>query len=284
MESKMKELQTVLLKMLKDIDAVCRKNGISYQLFAGSALGAVRDGGFIPWDDDLDIAMSRDDYDRFLTAAEEGLCPDRYYIQKEFSEHYPMFSSKVRLHHTTFMERYIPRDKAMHQGVYVDIFPLDNLSDHPVTAKLQFIASKLVIAKCLYQRGYATDSFPKKLMMIGCSVLPIRGLRRFVERRGDTGSSRIHSFFGGTSVLERGIYPRSSLSTIEVSFEDGVFPVSREYDRVLSIQYGDYMTPTDVGDRDKKRHFLMMDLHHGYERYLEWQDRQVITSFTESIR
>lgn len=284
MESQVKELQSILLKMLKDIDLVCRQNQIHYQLFAGSALGAVRHQGFIPWDDDLDIAVPRAEYEKFLEAAENSLDRERYFVQKEFSEHYPMFSSKIRLNHTTFMERYHPRDKEMHQGVYVDIFPLDNLSDSALTAKMQFYASKIVIAKCLRKRGYATNSIKKKLVMALCSVIPIKLLLRFVERRADTDTCNIHSFFGGSSKFEKSIYPRAALDTVSLPFEDGIYPVSREYDRVLTIQYGDYMIPTDPDDRDKKRHYLKMDLRHGYENYIEWQQDQIITSFTESIR
>ena len=108
-----------MLDILHDIDKLCTKNGISYQLFAGSALGAVREKGFIAWDDDLDLAMPRRDYERFLKAAEQELDHDKYFVQKEYSEHFFYFNSKLRLNGTTFMERYIPRDKEMHQGVFL---------------------------------------------------------------------------------------------------------------------------------------------------------------------
>lgn len=284
MDATLKELQGVLFNMLNDIDVVCQKNGISYQLFAGSALGAVREHGFIPWDDDLDIAMARTEYDRFLEAAEKELDSEKYYVQKEFSEHYYHFSSKIRLNNTTFMERYIPRDKKMHQGVYVDIFPLDNLADNALLAKLQFYASKIVIAKSLRRRGYATDSVKKKLFLLICSILPLRCFLRFTQRRKDKTSRRVHSFFGGSSKYDRSVYPRDILKTRSVSFENGTFPVSAEYDRLLTIQYGDYMTPTEAAQRDKKRHYLKLDLQHCYEDYLDWQDQQIITSYTESIR
>ena len=284
MDANIKELQSVLLGMLKDIDAVCRKNDISYQLFAGTTLGAVREHGFISWDDDLDIAMARTEYDRFLEAAEKELDKDKYYVQKEFSEHYSCFSSKIRLNNTTFMERYIPKDKKMHQGVFVDIFPLDNLADNATVAKLQFYASKIVIAKSLRRRGYATSSVKKKIFMAVCCILPAGCFLRFSQRRKDRDSQRIHSFFGGSSKYEKSIYPRSILKTVPMKFEDGMFPVSAEYDRLLTIQYGDYMTPTEESERDKKRHYLKVDLHHNYEDYLDWQDRQIINTYTESIR
>lgn len=284
MDPQVKELQGVLLQMLKDIDAVCRENAISYQLFAGSALGAVRHHGFIPWDDDLDIAMPREDYERFLSIAGEQLDREKYYLQKEFSDHYGMFSSKLRLNGTTYMERYIPRDKQMHQGIFIDVFPLDNLSDKALTAKLQFYASKVVIAKSLRKRGYASDSLKKKAFMLFCAILPRTPFLRFAQRKRDVDSKNIHSFFGGSSKFSKSIYPRSVLLTERIPFEDGEFPVSLEYDTLLTIQYGDYMTLPDEKDRDVKRHFLKADIHNGYERYLEWQSRQVIKEYTRSIR
>ena len=86
-----------LLEMLREIDRICRKHDIPYQLFAGTALGAVRHGGFIPWDDDLDIIMLRKDYLRFLFLAERELNSELYALQAEFTDHWPMFFSKLRL-------------------------------------------------------------------------------------------------------------------------------------------------------------------------------------------
>ena len=160
-----RQLQLVQLKMLEEIDRICKKHDIKYSLFAGSALGAIRHKGFIPWDDDLDIVMMRPEYERFLAAAQKEL-NESYYLQKEFSENWPLQFSKLRKNNTAFIERYIPKMDGIHMGVYVDIFPCDNLSDNDLTAKLQFYFSKIVIAKALDKRGYLTDSKVKKLFIL----------------------------------------------------------------------------------------------------------------------
>lgn len=82
--------QTLLLEMLKDIDIVCKRRRISYQLFAGTALGAVRHHGFIPWDDDVDIIMSRSEYERFFKEAAKDFDETLYFAQQEHSAHWPM--------------------------------------------------------------------------------------------------------------------------------------------------------------------------------------------------
>ena len=92
--------QTLLLEMLKDIDIVCKRHRISYQLFAGTALGAVRHHGFIPWDDDVDIIMSRSEYERFFKEAAKDFDETLYFAQQEHSAHWPMPYSKLRRNNT----------------------------------------------------------------------------------------------------------------------------------------------------------------------------------------
>ena len=114
-EKKINEHQAVMLEMLTDVDEICKKYNIKYQLFAGSLLGAVRHKGFIPWDDDLDIVILRPEYERFLRIAPSELDAEKYFLQKEFSEHWPMFFTKLRKNGTACIERQVPKDKLMHQ-------------------------------------------------------------------------------------------------------------------------------------------------------------------------
>lgn len=193
--------QTLLLEMLKDFDAVCREHHISYQLFAGTALGAVRHHGFIPWDDDVDVILMRSEYDRLLTEAAGDFDPERYYVQRENSAHWPMQFSKLRRNHTACIEKYHPKDPLVHQGVYIDIFPCDNLSDRPLMRQLQFAASKAIIAKALYARGYETDSAAKKVFMQLCRLLPRRALETLCIRRGDDRTALLTQLYGNWRAL-----------------------------------------------------------------------------------
>ncbi len=280
-----REHQNMLLSMLKDLDAVCRRNRIPYMLFAGTALGAVRHQGFIPWDDDVDVILLRKDYDRLLDAAERELDSGTYFVQREFSEHWPMQFSKLRRRGTACLEKYHPRDPAMHQGVYVDIFPCDNLSDHAPVGWLQFAASKAVIAKSLYARGYETDSLLKKVFMQLCRVLPLEPLRRCCVRREDTGSRMVHTFFACGSRYEKNVFPRAWFEhTVPVRFEDAEFPVSAAYDALLTRLYGDYSTLPPPEERRCKEHAAILDLHRSYTAYLEQQRTMHFDTYTRSIR
>ena len=109
--------------------------------------------------------MSRSEYERFFKEAAKDFDETLYFAQQEHSAHWPMPYSKLRRNNTTCIEKYYPKDLKTHQGVYVDIFPCDNLSDCTLMRKIQFCVSKIIIAKSLYARGYETNSVIKKLFI-----------------------------------------------------------------------------------------------------------------------
>lgn len=276
--------QQVMLELLRELDRVCVKHTIPYMLFAGSALGAVRHRGFIPWDDDLDVILLRDDYDRFLRFAPAEL-DNQFFLQAEYSNHWPMFFSKLRKNGTACMEKFVPRDRNQHQGIYIDIFPADALSDNNIIARLQFIASKVVIAKCLYRRGYLTDSVEKRIFMQFCRVLPIAPFRHFAQGPRRKNTFRVHSFFGASHSYEKSVFPREWFTETEQNiFEGDYYPVSCHSDALLTTLYGDYMTASPPDEREKKVHAVLVDTDHSYEMYLDWQSRQQYDVYTRSIR
>lgn len=284
-KSEINELQKIQLSMLKDFDAVCQRHRISYQLFSGTALGAVRHKGFIPWDDDIDVVMIREDYERFFDSASKELDSNKYYVQREFSEHWPMFFSKLRLNGTTYIEKYHSHDARIHQGIYIDIFPCDNLSDSRLMQKLQYIASKIVIAKSLYARGYETNSTVKKCFMQFCRILPTEPFKRLCIRRNDSSSLKVHTFFGGGKKFERSIFLREWFEqSVKMRFEDSEFPVSAHYDEMLRVMYGDYMIMPTLEQRVCKRHAAIVDINKPYTFHLEEQRNMKIEKYTESIR
>lgn len=271
--------------MLKDLDRVCRTAGIPYMLFAGTALGAVRHRGFIPWDDDVDVVLLRRDYEAFWGAADSMLDRSKYYLQHEFGPHWPMQFSKLRLNGTACMEKYHPKDPQMHQGVYIDIFPCDNLADSPLVSRLQLLASKAVIARCLYDRGYETDSLLKKGFMQICRLLPREKLWRFVTRQGREDSVMVHTFFGCGRKYKKCVFPRTwFLETEDMPFEDGMFPVSKYWDPMLARLYGNYRELPPPEARKCKEHAAILDLHRPYTEYLDRQREMKIDTYTRSIR
>lgn len=285
MNKQLQKHQGIMFQMLCELDAICRRNNINYMLFAGSALGAVRHKGFIPWDDDLDIVMLREDYDRFLFVAPSELDSKQYYLQKEFSSHWPMFFSKLRKNNTAFIERQIPKDREMHQGIYIDIFPCDNLSDNKIIRKLQFVASKIVIAKSVYRRGYLTDSVLKKMFIQVSRLLPLKPFWKFVTNQRARDSNMVHTFFGGARNYQKNVYPRRWFEhSVQLPFEGGLFPISAYYDDLLRKMYGDYMTPLPEEKRGQKIHAEIVDTETSYEKYIGIQEKMHFSEYTRSIR
>jgi lipopolysaccharide cholinephosphotransferase len=278
------EHQRALHTILQEFDRVCRILEIPYMLFAGTMLGAVRHEGFIPWDDDVDVIMMRKDYDRFLEQADAVLQRDSFFLQKEFSEHWPMFFSKLRLNHTTCLEKYHPRDPQTHQGVYIDIFPCDNAMGHPLGRKLQFCASKVVIAKSLKKRGYETDSIRKKMFMNVCTLLPLSPFLK-LTKCGREDSEYVHSFLGGASAYSRSVYPRRCMKyTIYNKYEGNNYPIPKEFDTLLTIMYGDYRRLPPPEERVIKQHAILVDLENSYEMYRDYRNDMTFDIHTKSIR
>ena len=120
----MTDIQKVELDMLRNFVQICDALGLTYYLVCGSALGAVKYKGFIPWDDDVDVALPRADYERFCDQAPDFL-PEGIFLQNFRTDHaYPRIYSKLRNSSTTYIEKTTKHIK-MNHGAFIDIFPLD---------------------------------------------------------------------------------------------------------------------------------------------------------------
>ena len=284
MAATLQEHQAALNTILKEFDRVCRNLDIPYVLFAGTMLGAVRHGGFIPWDDDLDVLMLRKDYERFLAEADSELDQEKFFLQKEFSDHWPMFFSKLRLNGTTCLEKYHARDPKIHHGVYMDIFPCDDAAGTSVGRKLQYYASKVVIAKSVDKRGYDTDSLTKKAIMAACRLLPNKLFLR-LAKKGAKDGGKVHTFLGGGRGFDKNVFDRVWFTDRTMAeFEGGEYPIPREFDTVLSMLYGDYMTLPPAEQRVVKQHAVLVDLENSYEKYIHYLDDVRFDVYTRSIR
>ena len=123
-DDKLRQLQLCELEILDEFVRVCEKHGLQYYLVGGTLLGAVRHQGFIPWDDDIDVAMPREDYDRFAALSAEELDPRFFYQCPDTDPDYFLTYAKIRKNKTeVYEERF--KDAKFRGGVFIDIFPLD---------------------------------------------------------------------------------------------------------------------------------------------------------------
>ena len=158
------KLQVAILMIAKDISALCDKYEIPYFIMGGTQLGAVRHKGFIPWDDDFDIGMRRCDYNEFIQKCQKELDQKKYYIQTEDSEENYAFSfAKIQLKNTVVIEEF-SENVSIHHGIFVDVFPYDNLPDGKIGRKF-FLLENYVLKNLLWIKcGYGTKSHKSKVL------------------------------------------------------------------------------------------------------------------------
>lgn len=187
-----------LYSMLCDLDDFCKENNIQYVLAYGTALGCIRHGSFIPWDDDLDVQMTRENYEKFLKLFKNN---EKYFLQKS-EEDYPLYFSKLRKNNTTFIEDvpYRKKYKNIHQGIFIDIFPIDKVSSNKFYQSIQIFYSNILISLSLFLRGYKTNNLLKKVYMVFSLLFyPFRKkMISFIEKFNSQNTNEYSSFFGET--------------------------------------------------------------------------------------
>ena len=242
----LQHLQKVILDITKDIDALCKENGITYYLEGGSCIGAIRHHGFIPWDDDLDIVMDTVNYDKFIKVCRAKLDTSKYYLQEGYKD-WPMPYTKIKLLGTVFNEPNMYYDSLEHRGIFVDIFRLENVPNGRIKQIWQYFCAEVLLCYCLSQKGCNNFNAKKKILILLSAPLKIKCIYNFFKKQVERYRTKITDYvgmFGGRYRLNNSIYKRSDYSNpISVSFEDTTLPVPSGYDAILTTIFGDYMTP-----------------------------------------
>lgn len=274
MTTDIKSLQKKILEITIYLDDFCEKYNITYYLMGGSALGALRHKGFIPWDDDLDVFMTYDNYIKFIEKAKTHLDTEHFYLQEENTEEWPMFFTKLRMHGTTFIEKNTQKAN-MHQGVYIDIMCLNNVSENKFYRLLQFSAALLLTAQTIDKRGYESNKNVKKKMAMLFARFFVRGvikkkLLAFVRSLNTKPTKLVGHFFGKAPFFKTS-FPVSWLGKQRyVQFEDTKLPVPHEAEKYLTLRFGDFMKMPDESTlKEYPVHALFVDLENDYRTYIK---------------
>lgn len=265
------ELQDKILEIMVDLDRFCAENNITYFLMGGSALGAVRHRGFIPWDDDLDIFMPYSDYIKFIEICKTKLDTSKYYLQKEDTDELPYFFSKIRMNGTTYIEDVNQNNKSMHQGIYVDIMCLNSAAPKGFRRRVQYLCATLLRASAL-SKLHRYKASGKRAFAIWISRLFVckrikHILLKYVRRYNLKQTDDVAHVFGRAK-FENAYYPsRLFTSQRYVPFEQVLLAVPNGVEEYLAIRYGaDYMQlPSEETKAIYKRHSVVWDVNRDYK-------------------
>jgi len=258
--AKMQEHERV---MLQELDRVCRKNGIKYTIFGGTLLGAVRHKGFIPWDDDADVCMLREEYEKFRRVSDQ-LNPDICFFQDHQNDpEYRWGYGKLRRSGTVYIRAGQEHIKCK-TGVFLDIFPLDDVPQTTIGQMLQDFHC-FCLRKILWSEvGKVNETGFMKFWYSMLSRIPadwvFKQLERYAKKsRNDSPNlvrtlcyTSIGKLYRKHPIKERYGMPKSwFLNLSDYNFDGLKLKGISDYDACLSFEYGDYMTPPPVDKREQ---------------------------------
>ena len=254
-DEELQNLKRVQLEIFDEVVGLCERHNIEYVAVAGTVLGAVRHNGYIPWDDDLDIAMIRDDYDRFLKIAEKEL-GDRFFLQNYDTEKNSIaYFSKIRKNGTLFVQD-ADLNTTAHKGIFIDVFPFDNLPDSRFKKKIfrfvQIILYQIFIAKSTVGMMGTNNSFKGKCKQMARTILHIVAIpisKGYLYNELDK-LLRKYNGVDTESVMQSPEFARNGLvfpkkwifPTVKEEFEGRLINVPCEKNKYLELRYGkDFM-------------------------------------------
>ena len=264
----LQEHQSCSFKILVEIDKICRANDIPYFLTNGTLLGAVRHKGCIPWDDDIDIALLRPDYERFARIISDLLPPPYEFVSPTTRENCPGELSKVIDGSTTLIERWSYNQLG---GVYVDVWVLDAVSDSRMLRRLHFSAYK-ILNRLLYmrnrdpyKRGHGVSSWWPRFVQFAFKNSTLQRWMHKVQTACDFDKhDKVCMLDNG----EKSIISKSVIGHRRdgYEFEGHLFYGPEDYDTYLRALYGDYM---EIPPENKRRVHRpdYLDLQHSYHDY-----------------
>lgn len=277
----MNELQATQLKILKYFIAFCDKHNIRYYLCGGTVLGAIRHGGFIPWDDDIDVALPREEYDRFIEIAKREMNVEGsdYFLQTfETDKRYLYNFAKIRLNTTTFVEKQF-KFANMNQGVWIDIFPWDGMSVNENYKKKElkrihrnwlwmWASYPQVMYRRVRFKHFFEDIFMNTVAILFFWVNAYNCKRRKIEKIiRKVPYEKSYWTINSQGAIKAKPVPRHVIGDgIMWKFEDIEARIPTDYHTYLSIHYGDYMKLPPLEQREGHHYYEHLDLN------MSWKD------------
>lgn len=260
-ETPLRQCQLVMLRMLKILDHLCTKYDIRYFLIGGTLIGAIRHKGFIPWDDDLDIGMTRNDYEKFIKYAVPELPEDIFFQNPQTDKYYPQFNYvDARLRDKFSSYNHIDKENSKwHEGLQIDIF--------------------------IHDRSYLPHNFfvvtSNKLLKLTRDHRTRVKVLKFISKYVPVPLVYSSNYLQHYSSLQLGTFIKESecSTLIRTKFEDMYVYIPQGYDSYLKRQYGNYMQ-LPPPEKRVSDHNVIADPFKpcGHSEILHWKTRQITNS------
>lgn len=252
----LRKIQLTQLELIQEVDRICRKCNIHYNMVGGTMLGAVRHHGYIPWDDDADIGFLRREYEKFREACKTELNTEKFYFQDcRDTEGYRWGYGKLRRKNTEFIrlnQEFMPYG----QGIAIDLMPFDNVPDSDLARKIHMLICFMFRKVFWSAVGRRTEkNLIKKALYSILYLIPEERLNRCFQwwidscrKLGRTKQVRILTF-----PTPKGVYGYDRKWYTDLSFyefEGFRFPGARDFDGYLKVKYKNYM---DLPPAEKRK-------------------------------
>ncbi|MBR6572917.1 MAG: LicD family protein [Clostridia bacterium] len=274
-EFSVKDIQNKMLDILLYFDSFCKENNLRYFLCGGTCLGAVRHKGFIPWDDDVDVFMLREDYEKLQSLWEENADKDKYACVRS--------NDKVNIHHsateikdnnTTFINKHSV-DCDIHHGLMIDVIPIDGIPESSFLRILQMIDSMIY---CCFNFQRLPEHKGKLIYYATKLALSVfkgdkirykiwKGAEKRISKYGTKNCKQVASFGEGATIMKMRFPTQWFYTEKYLEFEGHNLPVPADFDEYLKISFGDYMQLPPEEDRIARHNAVFIDLENSYTKY-----------------
>ncbi len=241
------KLQEIQMELIAEVQRICKKNQIHFNMVGGTMLGAVRHQGYIPWDDDADIGFLRKEYEKFRKACETDLDKERFYFQDcRDTKGYRWGYGKLRRKGTEFVrlgQEFMPYE----QGIFIDLMPFDNVPDNLFSRKIHF--AKCFIYRKIFWSAVGSvneQNVIKRFLYKILNKIPedklFDSFQRFIDKGEKKRTKQVRILTFPTPKGVYGYERKWYTDLAQYSFGTMQLPGARDYDGYLQIKYGDYMT------------------------------------------
>lgn len=279
----LKEFHEQLLDILNEFDRICRANNIQYSLAYGTLLGAARHKGFIPWDDDVDIMMDRNNFEKFCEIAPNQLGKEYFFQSRKTEKNYPYNLCRIRKNNTAMIYN-AWREAGIHLGIYIDIYPIDKVPDNKLLWNFQRLTMILTTPVRISANpvifttgGQKFNATAKKILAVAVKLCPKTLFDKWEYwqltkyRNKDCRKCGLICEGGMLVHISNDMKPfRADIfqEYARIAFEDHEFMVVKDYKELLTLWYGDYMKLPPVEKQIMYHQPDVFDTKHSYKEYL----------------